>query len=119
MERIQIFEPAMCCSTGVCGPSVDQELIRITGAVGNLRKNGFNISRFNLTSDPAAFVQNQAIHDLLEDEGMSVLPATIADGKVVKKGTYPTNQELADWSGVSIDKISKKQQFQIKLNVSK
>jgi hypothetical protein len=119
MERIQIFEPAMCCSTGVCGPSVDQDLIRITGAVGNLRKNGFNISRFNLTSDPAAFVQNQVVHNLLENEGMDVLPITIADGTVVKKGTYPTNQELADWSGVSIDEISKKQQFQIKLNVSK
>ncbi|RYM06077.1 arsenite efflux transporter metallochaperone ArsD [Sporolactobacillus sp. THM7-7] len=119
MKTIQIFEPAMCCSTGVCGPSVDSELIRVTGAVRNLRKKDVNISRFNLTGDPGAFATNQTIRDLLDSEGVNVLPVTIADGTIVKKGTYPTNQELADWSGVSIDEISKKPQFQIKLNVSK
>ncbi|RYL88087.1 arsenite efflux transporter metallochaperone ArsD [Sporolactobacillus sp. THM19-2] len=117
MKTIQIFEPAMCCSTGVCGPGIDPELIRITGAVHNLRKGGVNISRFNLTNHPGAFAKNQAIQDLLESEGMDVLPVTIADGKVVKKGNYPSNQELADWTKVSIDEIGKKQQFQIKLNV--
>jgi hypothetical protein len=119
MEKIQIFEPAMCCSTGVCGPSVDQDLIRITGAVSNLRRNGFNISRVNLTSDPAAFVQNQVVHNLLENEGVDVLPITIADGTLVKKRSYPTNQELADWTGIFLAEIDKKRQFQIKLNVNK
>lgn len=23
MVKLQVFDPAMCCSTGVCGPSVD------------------------------------------------------------------------------------------------
>ncbi|MCI1859704.1 MAG: arsenite efflux transporter metallochaperone ArsD [Sporolactobacillus sp.] len=117
MKSIQIFEPAMCCSTGVCGPSINPELIRITGAVHNLRKSGVAISRFNLTSHPGAFAKNQTIQDLLEDEGMEALPVTIADGTVVKKGSYPSNQELADWTKVSFDEISKKQQFQIKLGV--
>lgn len=119
MKTIQIFEPAMCCSTGVCGPGVDSELIRMTGAVRNLRKKDVNISRFNLTGNPGAFVENQTIRGLLESEGVDALPVTVVDGNLVKKGMYPTNQELADWSGVSIDEISKKPQFQIKLNVSK
>ena len=25
MKKLELFEPAMCCSTGVCGPSVDEE----------------------------------------------------------------------------------------------
>ncbi|RYL93450.1 arsenite efflux transporter metallochaperone ArsD [Sporolactobacillus sp. THM7-4] len=119
MKTIQIFEPAMCCPTGVCGPGINSELIRITGAVRNLRKNGVNISRFNLTSHPEAFAENQPIQDLLKKEGMEVLPVTIIDGKVAKKGTYPTKQELADWTSLSIDEIGKKQQFQIKLNIAK
>lgn len=119
MKTIQIFEQAMCCPTGVCGPNIDQNLIRVTAAVGNLRRKGINISRVNLTGDPAAFVQNRTIHDLLEIEGMDGLPVTVVDGVVVKKGNYPTNQELADWTAIALDEIERKQQFQIKLNVCK
>lgn len=117
MDNIQIFEPAMCCSTGVCGPSVHSELIRFTGVVSHLQRNGFPINRYNLASDPAVFAENKAIHDLLEDKGMDVLPATFINGKLVKEKTYPTNQELADWSGASLDELNKKPQFRIKLNV--
>ena len=28
-RRIELFEPAMCCQSGVCGPSVDQQLIDV------------------------------------------------------------------------------------------
>jgi len=28
MKTIEIFDPAMCCSSGVCGPSVDPKLVR-------------------------------------------------------------------------------------------
>ena len=27
MPNIQIFDPALCCSTGVCGVEVDQNLL--------------------------------------------------------------------------------------------
>jgi hypothetical protein len=118
MKSIQIFEPAMCCATGVCGPGVNPELIRITGAVGNLQRQGYPINRYNLANDPAVFVESKTIHDLLESKGVDVLPATFVDGQLVKERMYPTNQELADWTGVSLDKLSKKPQFRIKLNVN-
>ena len=35
MKKIEIFDPAMCCSTGVCGPSVNPELIRVAAVVEN------------------------------------------------------------------------------------
>ncbi len=28
MANIQIFDPTLCCSTGVCGVEVDQTLVR-------------------------------------------------------------------------------------------
>jgi len=27
-QTLQIFDPAMCCSTGVCGPEVDTKLVQ-------------------------------------------------------------------------------------------
>jgi hypothetical protein len=46
----------MCCSTGVCGPSVDPELIRISVAVNNLKNKGIDVTRYNLASEPDAFL---------------------------------------------------------------
>ncbi|MEI6758670.1 MAG: arsenic metallochaperone ArsD family protein, partial [Chlorobium sp.] len=27
MKKIQVFDPALCCTTGVCGVDVDQALV--------------------------------------------------------------------------------------------
>ena len=29
MKKIEIFDPAMCCPTGLCGPNIDPEIKRI------------------------------------------------------------------------------------------
>ena len=47
MKKVEIFDPAMCCSTGVCGPGVDPELTRVASAVYSLRtKRNFDIKRY-------------------------------------------------------------------------
>lgn len=28
MSKVSLYEPAMCCDTGVCGPGVDTELLQ-------------------------------------------------------------------------------------------
>ncbi len=94
MVKIIIFEPAMCCSTGLCGPVVDLELLRISTVISNLGKNGVKVERYNLNSNPEAFVDNIAINEILNRDGVDVLPVTIVDGKVVKTKKYPTNDEL-------------------------
>ena len=38
MKKMMIFEPAMCCSTGVCGPSVDENLLRVSTIINRLKK---------------------------------------------------------------------------------
>lgn len=50
MKKMQIYEPAMCCSTGLCGVGVDQELLRISTVLNSMEKNGVMVERFNLSS---------------------------------------------------------------------
>ena len=38
MKKIHIYEPAMCCPTGLCGPSIDPELLRMSFVMNNLKK---------------------------------------------------------------------------------
>ena len=78
MSDIQIFEPAMCCSTGLCGPSIDPELLRVSTIFDALQKEGVSIERFNLSGAPEAFVQNAAVTKHLQAHGMESLLFTAA-----------------------------------------
>lgn len=95
MKKVFIYEPALCCETGVCGVSVDPELLRISTVANNLKKNGVAIQRYNLKSFPQEFINNKEINKLIMDDGVDSLPATVVDGKIVKTRAYPTNEEIA------------------------
>ncbi|WP_313560033.1 arsenite efflux transporter metallochaperone ArsD [Ruminiclostridium cellobioparum] len=95
MKTMSIYEPAMCCETGICGVGVDPELLRVSTVFNNLQKNGVTATRFNLNSAPQAFINNADINKLINSEGVEALPATIIDGKIVKTKEYPTNEEIA------------------------
>jgi hypothetical protein len=94
MKKMVIFDPAMCCSTGVCGPSVDKNLLRVSTLISNLKNKGVIVERHNLTSNPQIFVDNKVINLMLLKEGVEVLPITMVDGEVVKTKEYPTNEEF-------------------------
>jgi hypothetical protein len=94
MEKMIIFEPAMCCSTGLCGPGVDRNLLRVSTVINILKNKDIVVTRYNLSSDPQAFVDNKVINEMLKSNGVDFLPATIVDGKVVKTKEYPTNAEF-------------------------
>lgn len=95
MKRMVIFEPAMCCDTGICGPSVDPELLRISTAINNMRSNGIIVERYNLSSNPQIFVDNKEISRILNKDGIEILPVTMVDGVIVKTKAYPTNDEIS------------------------
>ena len=101
MKKIEIYDPAMCCSTGVCGPSVDTELLRVATVVDNLKKQGVDISRHNLASEPQDFVSNKTINDLLMQDN-DILPVTLVDGEVVKSKAHLTNEEFTKYTGIMI-----------------
>ena len=73
MKRMSIYEPAMCCDTGVCGVNVDPELVRISTVINNLKKNGITIERYNLSSEPMAFVNNKKVKDALDKNGTTAV----------------------------------------------
>lgn len=112
MKKMIIFDPAMCCSTGVCGPGVDTELLRVSTVLNNLKKKGIVIERHNLTNNPQVFVDNKVINELLNTEGVDVLPVTIVDNEVVKTKAYPTNEEFCKMLDVTEDFL--KTTFKIK-----
>lgn len=99
--KIEIYDPAMCCSTGVCGPSVDTELLRVATVLDHLKKQGIDISRYNLSSEPDVFISNKVINDLLLEDS-DVLPVTLVDGAVVKVKSHLTNDEFARFTGVAV-----------------
>ncbi|WKY43766.1 arsenite efflux transporter metallochaperone ArsD [Eubacteriaceae bacterium ES2] len=107
MSKVEIYDPAMCCSTGVCGPGVDPELLRVSAMLNVLEGEGKKIERFGLSQDPMAFVANKKVNDLLQSEGVEVLPIILVDGEVRKKKSYPSNTELAKWSGLTEEEIGK------------
>lgn len=105
MSKMTIFDPAMCCSTGVCGPSVDPELLRVAAVLEDLKKSGIEVVRHNLSSEPQAFMRSEMVAHALNEKGIKALPITMVDGKIVKSGSYPTNEEFSRLLGVSVDKI--------------
>lgn len=105
MKKMIIFEPAMCCSTGVCGPSVDPELLRVSTVINNLQKNGILVERYNLTNNPQIFVDNKIINEILNKEGVDLLPVTIVNDIVVKTKAYPTNEEFCKMLEISEDTL--------------
>jgi hypothetical protein len=106
MSKIEIYDPAMCCATGVCGPGIDQELLRVATIINNLTKKGISIARYGLSNDPQAFVDNKKVNEYLMKEEVEVLPITIVDGEVVKTKAYPTDDEFAQWSGLAKEEFT-------------
>jgi len=101
MKSIQVYDPALCCSTGVCGVEVDQTLVDFAADVDWAKARGAEIERFNLAQQPMAFAENAAVRAYLERSGADVLPLILVDGAVAIAGRYPGRSELARWAGVS------------------
>lgn len=101
MKKIQIFDPALCCSSGVCGTDVDQALVTFSADVDWAKQQGLVIERLNLAQQPMAFVDNAAVKGLLERSGEAALPITLVDGEVAFAGRYPARADLARWIGAA------------------
>lgn len=100
MIKVQIFDPAMCCSTGVCGPSVDPVLPRFAADVEWLRTKGIEVERYNLAQQVAAFTGNPTVKSTLNAKGTQCLPLILVNGAIVAEGYYPTRTDLARFTGV-------------------
>ena len=103
MSKMVIYDPAMCCSTGLCGVSIDPELLRIATVINKLKENGIMVERYNRNSAPQAFLFNQTINQIVNTRGIEVLPITVIDNKIVKMGSYLSNKEIASFFNLPSD----------------
>ena len=96
-NKIVIYDPPMCCSSGLCGPNLDQTLIDLQTSITELQKSGVEVERFIITQSPEKFKENPDVIKLIQDNDLKILPVTTLDGKIVKKGSYPNPTEFASW----------------------
>lgn len=101
MKKLQVFDPALCCSTGVCGTEIDQALVDFSADADWLKHAGGQIERFNLAQQPMAFAENSVVKVFLERSGAEGLPLVLVDGEIAMAGRYPTRKELVRFAGIS------------------
>jgi hypothetical protein len=92
--EVEIFDPPMCCPTGICGPTIDQTLMDLNEMILALQAQGIVVVRYQITSHPNAFLNNAEVMKLVLEKQMEVLPITVVHGKVIKTQTYPSLEEV-------------------------
>jgi arsenite methyltransferase len=102
--KLEVYDPSMCCSTGVCGPSVDPKLVQFAADLDWLKSQGVPVERYNLAQTPAAFAANPTVKSTLDKHGTDCLPLVLVDGAIASVGSYPTRVELAEWAGLALSK---------------
>jgi hypothetical protein len=101
MKSLKVFDPAMCCSTGVCGVDVDPVLAQFAADLQWIASHEVSVRRHNLGKDPRAFAADPAVVKELE-AGMDRLPIIMVDGQIVSAGKYPSRRQLAETLGIAL-----------------
>lgn len=91
---VQIFDPPMCCPTGLCGPALDQTLLDVNEMVQVLQQAGVQVERYQMASHPYVFMNQIEVMRLVRERHLAALPITIVQGQVIKVGAYPTLMEV-------------------------
>jgi arsenite methyltransferase len=100
-RQLDVFDPPMCCSTGVCGADVDAALVQFAADVAWLASRGVAVRRFNLSHDPPAFINEPAVLKAMTTEGTQCLPLVVVNGQIVSRRAYPTRDELVALAGLA------------------
>ena len=100
MTRIEVYDPPMCCSTGVCGPEPEEQHSRFSADLDWLKHQGVGVRRYNLAQEPAAFTANPQVKQVVDATGGDGLPVVVVDGRVVSQEEYPTRRQLAELVGL-------------------
>ena len=96
MTELTLYEEAMCCSTGVCGPDPDDELVEVSAALDQLEDafDDLEVSRANMQHNVDQFLETQRIYDRVQEDGTSILPITVVNNEIVAEGEYLSYDEL-------------------------
>jgi hypothetical protein len=97
-NKITIYDPPMCCSSGVCGPNPDKALIDFQDTFKKLKQSGADIERFIITQSPERFKENPNVIKLIQEKQLKILPITTVNDEIVKTSSYPTSVELLSYA---------------------
>lgn len=103
MIKLEIFDPPMCCSTGICGSSSDQTMVVFASDLEWLKTKGVDVFRYGLSFEPSKFIDNSLVSNLLKKEGNACLPIILIGNNVMHKGNYPSREKLAEICKISYD----------------
>ncbi|MHB8970314.1 MAG: arsenite efflux transporter metallochaperone ArsD [Pirellulaceae bacterium] len=95
MALLQVFDPPMCCSSGVCGPQADASLTQFAADLEWLQGQGVVVRRYNLAQEPRFFVEHELVKIALAKSGEKCLPILLVDGEIIAEGAYPSREEMA------------------------
>ena len=101
MKALTIYDPAMCCPSGICGAEIDQKLVDFAANLDWLKSEGIEVKRINLSQEPALFAENEQVKSILESSGVEGLPVILADDEMQSCGQYPDRMKLAQMAGVT------------------
>lgn len=101
MKTLKIYDPAMCCPTGVCGTDVDTKLVQLANFLTTLDKSKFEVKRFGLTTEPQEYVSNKEVSRILNEEGVDSLPLFFIDDELVFSKDYPEVPALSSKLGLA------------------
>jgi len=101
MKTLKIYDPAMCCPTGVCGTDVDTRLVQLANFLTTLDNSKIDVNRYGLTTEPQAYVENKEVSRILNEEGVDSLPLFFIDDELVFKGDYPEVPALSSKLGLA------------------
>jgi hypothetical protein len=91
---VEFFDPPMCCPSGLCGPSLDQTLLDVNEMIMSLQRENLRVERYQITSNPNAFLGNAEVMKLVREKQMDALPIVVVRGQVIKVGAYPSEDEI-------------------------
>lgn len=94
-KKFIIYDPPMCCSSGMCGPNPNQTLIDFQNVLTKVKKVGVEVERYIITQSPEKFKENLAVIKLIQEQQLAVLPITTLNGEIVKSRAYPTFEEFS------------------------
>jgi hypothetical protein len=97
--ELTIYEGAMCCATGVCGPEPDRELIEFNETLKRLANEysgNLKIMRASLVFNSLMFFANPEIARLVKENGPGILPITTLNGSIVARQKYMTYNEIKE-----------------------
>lgn len=101
MPTVKVFDPPMCCSTGLCGPEPDPALVRFAADLQWLQSQGVAVERCSLSQQPDKFTADSTVMQAINSRGADVLPIVMLNGQIIAERQYPSRELLGSRLGLA------------------